>query len=498
MNEEPRPFAARLARASIAPGRGALIVALVVAAWLLVGELPSRPADGVAPGAPTLFADAWLLFLIFIATIAAVIVGAAPIFVASIAALAVALLTGVLAPPDAVSAFTDGSILLIAAAFLIARGIVKSGLGHRVAYHAIRLLGGTTLGLGYSIVLTDAVIAPAFPSNTARSGVLFPIAQAIALATGSRPDEESRRRTGAFLMTMGMTGLSISSALWLTAMATNPTGAALAEDVIAAAGKAPVPFDFLRWVLAASAPSLAALALVPLVVYRLFPPEVTRTPDAPAEARRRLEELGSISGRELIMAATFVGLVTLWALSEPLGLDLAAIAVAGLAVVMLTGIYTVADLKKEGGTLEVFIWFSILFTISAHLNRLGFMTWAGSTVSGPITGLPWPLAYAILLGAYVLLHYLFVSQTAQMLALLPVFLSVGLDAGVPAAVMAYMLLFATNFFSVITPQGSSANVIFVGSEYLTSGEVYRIGAAVTLANLLIYGTIGPLWISLVL
>ena len=37
---------------------------------------------------------------------------------------------------------------------------------------------------------------------------------------------------------------------------------------------------------------------------------------------------------------------------------------------------------------------------------------------------------------------------------------------VPVALMAMTLLLANNFFSVITPQGSSANVIFVGSGYL--------------------------------
>ena len=39
----------------------------------------------------------------------------------------------------------------------------------------VSVFGRSTLGLGYSIFLTDAVIAPAFPSNTARGGVLFPI-----------------------------------------------------------------------------------------------------------------------------------------------------------------------------------------------------------------------------------------------------------------------------------------------------------------------------------
>ena len=119
------------------------------------------------------------------------------------------------------------------------------------------------------------------------------------------------------------------------------------------------------------------------------------------------------------------------------------------------------------------------------------------TVAHDADGYSWPVVYVLLLTSYVLIHYFFVSQTAQMLALFPVYLAVGIEAGVPPALMAYMLLFATNFFSCITPQGSSGNVIFVGSGYLKSAEVYRNGAVVTFANLLISGIVGPLWILVV-
>jgi DASS family divalent anion:Na+ symporter len=96
-----------------------------------------------------------------------------------------------------------------------------------------------------------------------------------------------------------------------------------------------------------------------------------------------------------------------------------------------------------------------------------------------------------------LLHYLFVSQTAQMLALYSVFLGVGINSGVPPELMALMLLFATNFFSPITPQGSSANVLMAGSGYLTMEEMYLRGAVITASNLLIFLTIGTAWILLV-
>jgi DASS family divalent anion:Na+ symporter len=63
--------------------------------------------------------------------------------------------------------------------------------------------------------------------------------------------------------------------------------------------------------------------------------------------------------------------------------------------------------------------------------------------------------------------------------------------------MAFALLFASSYFSVITPQGGSQNVIFVGSGYLTQRELYRLGLLVTLLFLAIYLVIGTAWILLV-
>ena len=103
----------------------------------------------------------------------------------------------------------------------------------------------------------------------------------------------------------------------------------------------------------------------------------------------------------------------------------------------------------------------------------------------------------ILVVGYVLIHYLFVSQTAQMMALFSVFLSVGIASGVNPTLLAMMLLLATNFNSAITPQGSSANVLFVGSGYLTTSEIYWYGALVTALNTVLFLTLGSAWILLV-
>ena len=66
--------------------------------------------------------------------------------------------------------------------------------------------------------------------------------------------------------------------------------------------------------------------------------------------------------------------------------------------------------------------------------------------------------------------------------------------GVPVALMAYALLFASSYFSVITPQGGSQNIIFVASGYLKQSELYRLGLATTGFCTLVFLVIGTPWI----
>ena len=125
------------------------------------------------------------------------------------------------------------------------------------------------------------------------------------------------------------------------------------------------------------------------------------------------------------------------------------------------------------------------------------MEFLGGRLAMRLGGLP-PLAVGlVLVVAYVALHYLFVSQTAHLLALFGVFLGVGVQLGVPAAPLAFQLLFATNYFAAITPQGSSANLLFAGSGYLSQGDLYRLGAWATAFCLLLYLVVGTPWLMLV-
>jgi len=440
-----------------------------------------------APVPAGLTSPAWHLFAVFAGAIVSVLLGAFPLLTSSMLAVAAVVLTGVLDMSKAFAGFANPSVLLVVVAFLVAQAVVKSGLGQRISLLIVSAFGRSSLGLAYSVVFTDAIIAPAFPSNTARGGVIFPIVLSLAQGAGSTPDDQEKRRLGGYLMFCGMASLAISSALWLTATSVNPIGAQLAAQV-------GVDIGFGRWLIAASVPTLAAMLLLPIVVRFLFSPGVSETPDAPRAARAALAGMGSMTRDELITAVAFAVMVTGWVLAGALQLSVTAVAFGGLGVLLATSVLTLDDISKQGDTLATFLWLAVLFALSGQLNELGFMGYVGERLASGLEGLPWLVVYVALLVLYVLLHYLFVSQTSQVLALLAVFLTVGVKNAVPAPLLCFALLFASSYFSVITPQGGSQNVIFVASGYLTQRELYRMGLLTTIFFLSVFLLLGTPWL----
>ena len=142
-------------------------LALVVGVGLLIWALP-RP-DAVDP-------RAWRLLAIFVATVVGIVAEPVPMGAMSLMGIAAALATRTLTIDEALSGFANRTVWLVVTAFFIATGLIKTGLGARLAYGLVAVFGRSTLGVAYSLVSADLMLAPAIPSNTARAGgVIFPI-----------------------------------------------------------------------------------------------------------------------------------------------------------------------------------------------------------------------------------------------------------------------------------------------------------------------------------
>lgn len=395
--------------------------------------------------------------------------------------------SGTLTIGEALTGFSNRVIWLIVLAFFISRGFIKTGLGPRIAYLFMAWLGRRTLGLGYGLIATDLVLAPAIPSNTARAGgVIFPILRSVAQAYDSRPEDGTARRIGAFLTTASFQGTVITSAMFLTAMAANPLAAQLARDQ-------GVRITWAGWALAAIVPGLVSLALVPFLLYRLFPPEITETPNATQLARERLRAMGPVKDNEWVMLGCFVLLLTLWILGDVLSLHTTVTAMLGLVVLLVTGVLAWDDVLSEKGAWDTLIWFAALVMMASFLTSLGFIPWFSTTVGGMFGEVGWRAAFLGLSLVYFYSHYLFASNTAHVSSMYAPFLGVALAVGAPPLLAAFVLAFFSNLFSSMTHYGTGPAPVLFGAGYVEIADWWRLGLLVSVVNIAVWLGIGGAW-----
>jgi DASS family divalent anion:Na+ symporter len=316
--------------------------------WAVV--VLSGVAVALAPVPEGIEQRSWHLFAIFVATILGLILQPLPGGAMVLLGIATTAILGVLEPATALAGYADPVVWLVLSAFMLARGMVKTGFGQRLALHFVRVLGGTSLGLGYALALTDGVLASVIPSNSARSGgIIFPITKSIAESYGSQPGPTASR-LGAFLLPLAYQTDVIVCAMFLTGQASNPLIAGFIKQVTG------LEISYGMWFAGAIVPGLVSLALVPLLVYRLFPPGVKRTPQAAAFAGSELERMGPLSRREGFMLATFLLVLVLWVTTRWHGIDYTVVAMLGLVTLLVTGVLSWHDVVTERAAWDVFIW----------------------------------------------------------------------------------------------------------------------------------------------
>ncbi len=428
------------------------------------------------------------LFAIFVTTIAGIILKALPMGAVAMIGIAVTALSGTLSIADSMSGFSDVVIWLIVLAFFISRGFIKTGLGARIAYSFMALLGRRTLGLSYGLAATDLVLAPAIPSNTARGGgIIMPIMASLARAYGSNPGDASSKKMGAFLTLTAYQVNCITSAMFLTAMAANPLAQKLAGDL-------KVNITWGGWALAALVPGLVALILVPLLIYKLMRPEITETPEAVEMAKGHLRDLGPIRRQEWMMLGVFVMLLVLWIFAKQLGdINATTSALAGLAVLLLTGVLNWDDIKSETGAWDTLVWFAALVMMASFLNKLGMVPWFSKTMGGMVAGHGWLFAFLVLALVYFYSHYFFASNTAHVASMYAAFLGVSIVAGAPPVLAALVLAFFSNLFAGMTHYGTGPAPVLFGTGYVELGTWWRMGLLISVVNIVIWVGVGGLW-----
>lgn len=448
--------------------------------WLLT---PMKPAAVPVAG--------WHMFALFVGTIIACITRPLPIGGVSILAFALTVLTGTLPMDKAILGFGNSSIWMIAMAFFIARGFIKTGLGRRIALNFVRLFGKKTLGLAYSLIGVDLIMAPATPSNTARAGgVLYPIIKSLAQSFGSDPKDGTERKIGSFLVFAEYHGDMITAAMFMTAMAANPLVQTLAKS-------SGVNISWGGWFLAALVPGILSLIVVPWLIYKMYPPEIKETPNAKQWAEKELDQMGKMTLPEKLMAVIFIIALVLWMTGSLTKIDASLAAFLTLGLLLVVGVLSWTDVLHETGAWNTLTWFSVLVMMAGSLTTLGFIPWLSSSIGSRLHGMSWFLVLAILIVLFFYSHYLFASSTAHVTAMYSALLAVAISAHVPPMLAALLLGFFGNLNASTTHYASGPAPVLFGSGYVPQNKWWSLNLVLGVFYLVVWIGIGSLWMKVI-
>ena len=454
--------------------RVAVMAAIVAIAWF--GGTP----EGLKP-------QVWQLFGIYLATIVGLVLKPFPVPITVLLGVATSsiLLSNT---KDVLAGYSNTALWLIFAAFALSVAFGKTGLGHRIAYHLVRLFGSTTLRLGYVTAFLDLILSPATPSNTARAaGIVYPINLSIAEAVGSYPGETAKK-AGAYLLQNGYFATKVTSFLFATAMAPN----LLALDFITKLTG--VSLNWAQWAAAMFVPGFIMLMLMPLIGYMYERPSV-KDIDNKKIAADGLAELGPMKASEKGLIVIALLAITGWVLPTfGIKIDATAVAIVAMIATFVCGIISWDDLLKTKAAWNTLIWFGGILGLSSALTKGKFFEWLAKYLEAHMNfGLD-PFMMLILISVIsVAVRYFFASGTAYISAMLPVFLIVGINAGIDPTLLAFIMIGTNAYGGSVTHYGAAPGPIIFSAGYNNVKDWWTVGLAIAVVCLVLNYVIGIPW-----
>ena len=260
-----------------------------------------------------------------------------------------------------------------------------------------------------------------------------------------------------------------------------------------AAKQANIDLNYSIWFISAIVPALVSLTVIPLMIYKFFPPEIKETPNAVKFAHDEIVKLGPLKREEKILLVVFIVVVILWITAKLHGIDATVIALVGIAFLLITRVLEWSDVTNETHAWEVFIWYGGLVMMATALGETNLPKLFAESIAGVTNGWTWPVALLVLALVYFYAHYGFASITAHVTAMFIPFLAVTVAVGAPAGLTVLVLTYFSNLSAGLTHYGTTPAPVYFGTGYVKQGQWWTIGLIASVLNIIIWSTVGLGW-----
>ena len=419
------------------------------------------------------------------------ILEAIPIPATALAPIALFPLTGVSSIKVAAAPFANPLIFLFLGGFIIAIAMEKWNLHRRLALNVLKVAGRNP-----SAVIAGFMGATAFlsmwVSNTATATMMLPIGLSVAALIKAESDGStlaSEAFTPALLL-----GIAYSASIGgIGTLIGTPPNALLAGFF---SQNYHVTIGFADWMIMAVPLELTLLVIAWLVLTRVaFPVNNVDLSGVKRLIKREMDDLGSFTRGELIVAVIFVLTATCWMLRPMIDKALPGVTVTdpGIAVIAALIIFVIPVFPAKKVFLVdwtdtkdlpwgVLVLFGGGLSLGAAINESGLSMWIADAM-GAASSMP-VLALIIAIAGVVTLISHLTSNTATAAAFLPLVAALALSMGENPMLLAVPAVLAASCVFMM-PVATPPNAIVFASGELTVPQMVKAGVLINVASLIL-------------
>ncbi len=444
----------------------AALALIAGATWWATGQ--DAPADLSEPG--------WHALIVFMLCLVLWVSQLLPLAVTAILGLALLPLLDVLPAAQTFALFGNPAVFFILGAFMLAAGVMKSGLSEHLALTLLERVGSSPRRLLLAMLLLPACMAFFMPEH-AVAAVFLPLAWEIVRGLGLKPGD---RYAQSIFLAMAW-GAIIGGVATLLGGARGPLAMALVQELT---GKS---FSFIDWSIA-SAPLVASMLVISAALLLFITPVKGLHIQS---VRKRIEkqrlELGLLNWQGRIMALLMLVTIIAW-LSAGHVIGLASIAL--ISVVCMFALRLVAWKEIQAHvSWDVILLYGGAIAIGKAIAVTGAGAWLATWLL-PVGAAG--VSLLLLLALATLLLTEGVSNSAAVAIMMPVAIPAGLAAGMnPVSVSMAVGIVAG--FAFMLPMGTPPNAMVFSTGYVKTISMLRYGVIMSIAAFTLFALTVWLW-----
>ncbi len=433
-----------------------------------------------------------------------------PIPVTSLLGPTLCVLLGIASAEDAYKQFANPMIFLFMGGFLIAKAMMVNGLDKRIVYGimSMKWVGDSPRRIFLAIGLA-CILCSGWVSNTATAAMMFPIALGLLeairemMAANGKIIDLSNYKYATGLMLMTAYACSIGGVMTPIGTPPNLIMLGFLEQLAPQAPKV----SFIQWMVWGIVSMLCYFVVASVVLWRLFPSDVSNIEGAREFIRRSVNSLGKWTLAQKNTMLAFSVAFILWVAPGVLNIffDDKSLAMQFYqshfpeAVAAMTGglllFFMPVNLKKGQMTLswrdgmEGIEWGTLLLfggglAMGGMMYTTGLSAWVGAGISDMLGGHPseWLFVSVFCVTALVLSEL--TSHTASTNLLAPIAIGTAISLGFSPIPVAVGIALSSSL-GFMMPVSTPPNAIVYSSGYVPITKMIKSGFIIDLIGILL-------------